>query len=156
MATRCAPPPPGWATRSATRSTSPRARRRRWPARRGSGSSGRSRAPESRGKTADDHVAHGGARSRDSGRLSVSAARLEGKDLVLPGLVIPGAPVGADRDAVGLAVAAAGTRKLPYLSGRWIEPAELAARVVRIPHDAVRVDRETARPRRGIGERVLP
>src|SRR5439155_21946334 len=99
---------------------------------------------------------HDRARRRDRDRFRASVGRIEGNDLVLAGLVIPDAPVGADRDAVGLAVAAAGARKLPYLSGRWIEPAELAARVVRIPHDAVRVDRETARPRRGIGERVLP
>src|SRR5438309_2720067 len=90
----------------------------------------REREPQSRARRIHRHVPHHGARRGDRQRFRALAGRIERHDLVLPRLVVPDAPVRADRDAVRLAVAAAGAREFTHLSGRWTEPAQLAARVV--------------------------
>src|SRR2546426_336519 len=70
------------------------------------------------------HVAHHRHARGDRHRLGALGDGVEGHDVVLAGLIVPDAPVAADRDAVRLAAAAAGARELAHLPRRGIERSE--------------------------------
>src|SRR5437773_7749478 len=109
--------------------------------------------PQARPARVYGHVPHDRARRRDLYRLRTLRGRVERHDLVGARLVVPNAPVGADGDAVRLAAVATRAGEVAHLSSGGIEPAQLAAGVVRVPHDPVTVHDPAAGPTRGSRER---
>src|SRR2546426_6152404 len=65
---------------------------------------------------------------------------------------VPDTAIGSDHDAVRPR-SGRGGGVVRHLAGRWIEPADVAVRLVRVPHDPVRADggvvREGLRARQG-------
>src|SRR5207247_2620580 len=78
-------------------------------------------------------------RRGDLYRLRTLRGRVERHDLVGARLVVPDPPVGADGDAVRLAAVATGAGEVAHPPGGGIEPAQLAAGLVRVPPNAVTV-----------------
>src|SRR2546430_11998210 len=91
------------------------------------------------------HVAHHRARRGDLDRLRALGRGVEGHDLVGARLVVPDAPVGADRDAVGLARVAARAGILAHLTRGGVEPGHPATGAIPGPHPAPWLDAETQR-----------
>src|ERR1700674_1588533 len=79
-------------------------------------------------------VAHDIAATRNGPALEFLRLRIEAHDRVRrrAGLAVPDDVVDG-RDAVGLGLRPARGRPLGHLAGRRIEPAEIAARIVRVP-----------------------
>src|SRR5713226_10377722 len=113
------------------------------------------REPEARARRVHRHVAHDGAARGDRHYLRARGRRVECHDIVPSRLIVPETPVGADGDAVRLTAVAPGAEEVAHRAGGGIEPAQPAARVVRVPHDPGGVHDQAARAGRWIGEREL-
>src|SRR5262245_22611658 len=102
------------------------------------------------------HVAHDVAAAGDRPALEFLRLRVEAHDRVRlgAGFVVPERALGED-DAVGLRLRPA--RRWPFLvlAGRKIEPPQIAAREIRVPDRVVGRERETARTRCRVRQRVL-
>src|SRR5438132_4442960 len=104
----------------------------------------------------DRSVAHDVAATRDRPALELRALGIEPHDRVRarPGLAVPDDVVDG-RDAVRLRFRPARRRPFGHRSSRGIEPPEIAARKIGVPDDVVTGDRDAARSRRRVRQRVL-
>src|SRR4029077_6628550 len=85
--------------------------------------------------------------------LDPPGGRVERPHLVRTRLIVPDTPVGAGGDPVRLTAVAARAGEVAHLPRGGMEPAQLAAGVIRVPHDSLGVDDQAARTARGSGER---